>query len=196
MTDAPWSPAAFEKRFAANSDPWGFATSPYEQMRYAAIMAALRRPRYRRVFEPGCAIGELTAHLATRCEHLLATDVSPTALARAQTRCNAPHVELRQADLRAQHPAAGVDLIVLSEVGYYFTRAELAQIVRRLIARLEPDGELVGCHWLGHSEDHRLHGNEVHAVLDEQPRLKKVYAKRHEKFRLDIWIPRETPDVR
>ncbi len=70
----------FERMYRQDPDPWSFATSEYEQRRYDLTVASLLRPRYRRAFEPGCAIGELTRRLATRCDHVVALEPSPTAL--------------------------------------------------------------------------------------------------------------------
>lgn len=187
---APWSPATFERRFAEHPDPWGFASSPYELGRYRVTLDGLRRARYRRAFEPGCAIGVLTAALAARCDEVLATDVSETALARARARCAAhPGVRLRRADLRDVHHLEGsFDLVVLSEVAYYFAPAELEGIVERVVARLAPGGELVAVHWLGHSDDHRLHGDEVHRIVAANGALTRVRAARHPGFRLDGFV--------
>lgn len=186
--EAPWDPRAFEHRYRAESDPWEFASSPYERERFRATLRALSRERYERAFEAGCSIGELTRLLAPRCGELLATDVSPTALRRARARCAAfPHVTFEEADLRSSLPAHRCDLIVLGEVGYYFTEAELRAIVRRLVARLEAGGELLAVHWLGSSADHRLHGDDVHRIVADNPRLALELSRRFEGFRLDRW---------
>ena len=57
---------SFEAQYRARRDPWNFACSPYEQHRYSVAIAMLPQPRYRRGFEPGCSIGELTVRLAAR----------------------------------------------------------------------------------------------------------------------------------
>jgi SAM-dependent methyltransferase len=83
------SPEAFETMYRQSRDPWNFATSEYERGRYRAILDALLRGSYRRAFEPGCSIGELTARLACRCDRIVATDVAPSAVALARERCRA-----------------------------------------------------------------------------------------------------------
>ena len=79
--------SAFELRYANQSDPWLFETSPYEQGRYDVILRTLPRARYKRAFEPGCSVGALTTRLAARCDEVCATEVSRTALQRARERC-------------------------------------------------------------------------------------------------------------
>src|SRR5690606_21321507 len=56
----PCSAEAFEARYAADPDPWRFASSPAEMARYDAIMALLARRHYRSGYEPACSIGALT----------------------------------------------------------------------------------------------------------------------------------------
>lgn len=183
------SPRAFEQRYREHADPWEFATSEYEQQRYAVTLRNLRRARYRNAFEPGCSIGLLTSALAERCESVLATEVSVTALARARARCAPfPNVRFEIRDLRAPPPRGPFDLIVFSEVGYYFDRRQLADIASRLAGGLEPGGEIVAVHWLGNSEDHVLHGDEVHAVLRSELPLRPARCGRYRGFRLDSWI--------
>ncbi len=130
----------------------------------------------------------LTSRLAERCDEVLATEVSPSALGRARARCtdfNNVRIELR--DLREGPPAGSFDLIVFSEVGYYFPQEQLALIARALAKSLDPGGELVAVHWLGTSDDHILHGDEVHAVLAESLPLERVLSARHPGFRVDSW---------
>lgn len=185
----PTSPEAFESKYRAESDPWNFRTSPYERGRYRQILASLGRPRYRHAFEAGCSIGELTAELAERCNRVTALDISATALERARIRCAAfPNVGFIRGDLSADVPAGSFDLIVMCEIGYYFQRARLADITGHLQQALLPGGELVVSHWLGHSADHVLHGDEVHQVMAGVLTLRQRESSRYEGFRLDVWV--------
>ena len=162
MPSEPWAPAAFEERYRRSPDPWDFTTSDYEQGRYRAILDALPAERYRYGYEPGCSIGELTWHLAQRCDGLRAIDVSETAVAWARERCGAltgVTIEVGSVD---RDRARDHDLVVFSEVGYYFTPPQLDAVLERLVDAMVPGADLVACHWLGHSEDHRLHGRTVH----------------------------------
>lgn len=51
----------FDGLVAGNDDPWAFRQRWYEQRKRAITLAALPRPHYRAIFEPGCANGELSA---------------------------------------------------------------------------------------------------------------------------------------
>ena len=84
-------------------------------------------------------------------------------------------------------PAGPFDLLVLSEIGYYFPHDELRQLTKDLLDRVEPGGVVVGVHWLGVSLDHLISGDEVHQIMREDTRLKLEREERHTGFRLDRW---------
>jgi SAM-dependent methyltransferase len=166
MRSDPTSQTFFEEKYAAAADPWAFATSTYEQYRYGTILAALAQGRYHRAFEPGCSIGVLTERLAHVCAHVEAMDISPTAVSRAQDRCRSlPNVVIKQGALPDQMPEGTFDLIVFSEIGYYFDRPTLISLARQLFNKLRTEGILLAVHWLGVSPDHRLSGEQVHGLL-------------------------------
>jgi SAM-dependent methyltransferase len=187
---SPVSQTAFEAKYRQSGDPWNFAGSRYERDRYESTLRSLMRNRYRRAFEPACSIGVLTAALADRCDEVQAIDIAPSAVERARQRCaNFPGVSISCSDVAAQCPQGPFDLIVFSELGYYFENARLKHIAESLSARLEAGGELVGVHWLGTSEDHLLHGDQVHAILKDALKASCTWIRgaRHPGFRLDTW---------
>jgi cyclopropane fatty-acyl-phospholipid synthase-like methyltransferase len=178
----------FDEKYRQNRDPWHFASSEYERARYDAIFRATNTQRYVKAFEPGCSIGVLTARLAGICEHVLATDISPAAVREARQRCIAlKNVEIACGALPNVVPLEPQDLIVLSEIGYYFTREQWKSVVETLSDLLVKHGALVAAHWLGSSEDHLLKGDEVHEVLEGIATLKLVCAEKHAGFRIDRW---------
>jgi len=69
MTFSPTtSPEFFERKYLLDEDPWHFATSAYERQRYDELISALKGPRYKQAFEPGCSIGVFTERLANICD--------------------------------------------------------------------------------------------------------------------------------
>ena len=180
--------ASFEELYRSDPDPWEFATSFYETRRYEIAIAALPRPRFRRAFEPACANGELTWRLAGRCDAVIALDCSETAVARARGRCaGLPGVTVSAGELPRDWPEGRFDLIVFSELGYYFDPPELAGLRRAAVGSLDPGGHLIAVHWLGESADHLLSGDHVHRVLREGPGLRLIGEYRDARFRLDVW---------
>jgi hypothetical protein len=155
----------FEEIYASDPDPWGFESSWYEQRKYALTMAVLPRARYRSAFEPGCSIGVLSSLLATRCDRLLSTEMIPSALELARERlATLSHVHLEQAAIPADWPDATFDLVVLSEIAYYFDTETLEDIVRRLTGSMEQGADLVAVHWRGPT-DYPLSGDRAHEIL-------------------------------
>ena len=116
----------FDQMYAATDDPWGLATRWYETRKYALSLALLPERHYREAFEPGCSVGVLTAMLAARCGQLLAWDASAGAVRSATARTAAlPNVCVRRGAIPGDWPPGQFDLIVFSEVLYYFAGGEL-----------------------------------------------------------------------
>ncbi|MGI4827639.1 MAG: SAM-dependent methyltransferase [Janthinobacterium lividum] len=182
------SAAFFEAKYSSDPDPWDFASSEDELARYRASMAALAGKHFRHALEPACSIGVLTAKLAQICDRVSASDVSHTAVARAAERCaDLPNVEVRCASLTDLVPDPSVDLLVLSEIGYYFTAEDWNRILQQMIASLNAGCTILGVHWLGVSEDHITSGDEVHTILRANPRLQLLHGTRQGSFRLDLF---------
>ncbi|GAA3978631.1 class I SAM-dependent DNA methyltransferase [Hymenobacter antarcticus] len=184
-------PAYFDQVYQANRDPWDFETSPYERAKYAATVAALPRPRYAEAFEIGCSLGVLTAQLAPRCAHLLAVDVSEAALAQARDRCvDLPQVDLRLMRVPEEFPPRQFDLILLSEVGYYWNDADLARAAQQCVTGLKTGGQLLLVHWTPPVHDYPLTGDDVHnyflAQATDSGPLQHLSGQRHETYRLDL----------
>jgi len=166
MTLHPSEAEFFDALYRRRRDPWDFADDPYEQARFRRIVDELSEPHFSRAFEPGCAEGELTVKLAPRCGHLLALDLAATAARRARERCR----ELANVNVGCGPADQGLekgpfDLIVLSEVLYYFSEAELTRFVGQVGDALAPGAQVVAASWLGESTDHQLSGERAHQLV-------------------------------
>ncbi len=183
--DGAW----FERLYREQGDPWGFETSPYEQAKYAETLAALPAARYAEALEVGCANGVLTALLAPRCDRLLAVDPSPTALAAARARCrDLPQVRLEERSLPAQTPAGPFDLILLSEVIYYWDGDDLARMAAYLRDALRSGGDLLLVHWTGDTDYPRSGDDAVTELRDLLgDAVIERRGDRHNRYRLDLW---------
>ncbi len=150
----------FDRLYASDPDPWRFQTSAYERDKYAASLAALPRPRYRRGIEIGCSIGVLTEILAQRCDTMLGVDVAEAALATARQRCaTIGNVQFARMALPAEVPAGRFDLIILSEILYYFDAPTIAVLARTILAMAQPRADILLVHWLGPTPDYPLTGD-------------------------------------
>ncbi len=189
MTTAPSQrPGYFAALYDADPDPWRFETSAYEAAKYAASIAALGERRYASALEVGCSIGVLTEQLARWCDRLLAVDVATVALEAARVRCaGLAHVDFALSALPDVAPAGPFDLIILSEVLYYFDRNELARLAAALKVTMAPECTLMLVHWLGPTPDYPLDGDEATtaftALLHE---VEIVRQDRQDEYRLDL----------
>lgn len=181
----------FDKMYLANEDPWDFETSDYERKKYLATVNALPKSEYKNGFEIGCSIGVLTHLLATRCEKLLSVDASEVPLTKARERLkNSPHVTISRMQVPAVFPKDKFDLLVISEVGYYWSWQDLEKAQKAIAASMLPGGHLILVHWTPFVEDYPLRGDEVHESFHDfgqQQNWKYLTGKREEKYRLDLW---------
>jgi cyclopropane fatty-acyl-phospholipid synthase-like methyltransferase len=177
----------FEEMYDGNEDPWGFASREYEQRKYALTMASLPRPRYASAFEPGCSIGVLTEMLAARCDEVLATDVVSDTVRHAQRRLGAlPQVTVELRGIPELWPAATFDLVVLSEIAYYFDESDLGRVLSLIVSSTRPGAHLVAVHWRGVT-DYPLSGDRVHEIIAAAPQLVQVVEHVEAEFLLGVW---------
>jgi SAM-dependent methyltransferase len=145
-------PDHYQALFRDANDPWRYRTSPERGSdRFAAALEMLDavRPEGRlfgEVLEIGCAEGLFTELLASRCDRLLAVDVSDIALGRARDRCRSrPDVSFRSWDLLRDPPLADrYDLVVVMAVLDNFVRIRQQKLLRsRIVDLVRPGGYLL-----------------------------------------------------
>lgn len=156
----------FDATYERREDPWGFTSRWYEERKRALTLAALPERRFARAFEVGCSIGVLTAELTERCDDLLAVDVAAEAVARARTRVGErPGLRLEVADVTRDVPPGPFDLVVLSEVLYYFSARTLRTFLARIAPTLADGAVVVGCHWRHPVDGYAASGDDVQSEL-------------------------------
>lgn len=182
------TPEYFESLFRGNDDPWHFRSRWYESRKRALTLACLPAQRYASAYEPGCAIGELSAALADRCEALLVSDGSAHAVALARVRlAGFDHVQVRQAWLPAEWPEQSFDLVVVSELGYFLDAESLDALAARMLASLRPGATVLACHWRRSIEGCALDGDAVHRRLGERLSMPHLIEVVDHDLRLDVW---------
>jgi SAM-dependent methyltransferase len=182
-------PEYFEALYRDKGDPWEFETSAYEEAKYRETLAALPAPRFASVLEVGCANGVLTAQLGPRCDALLAVDVSKTALEAARARCaDQPHIRIEQRRLPADAPQETFDLVLLSEVVYYWDSEDIVRLGDWLRGAVRSGGHVLLVHWIGET-DYPKSGDDAVAELDAAlaDRVSVERSDRHDAYRLDLW---------
>lgn len=189
----------FEEKFRRSTDPWGFRTRWYERRKRAILLASLPRERFENALELGCANGELTADLAARSTHIVAVDAAAEALRVARERVRSANVRFEHHVLPGHWPEAGrggaFDLVVVSEIAYYWTADDLVEAIARIDASLSTDGVLVVCHWRHETPDAAVSGDAVHAAFDAAPGWTRALRHLEEDFVLDVHVRAGTPSV-
>lgn len=185
----------FADLYERSADPWAISGRWYEQRKRAMVMAALPRPRFQRVFEPGCANGELTVLLAARAAELVAWD----GVERAVLTCRAAvagqaglgSVGVEVASVPDRWPAGEFDLVVLSELGYYLGDEDLGLLLDRTVASLTDGGVLLAVHWRHTAQGYPSTGDDVHAAIAEHAGLVPLASYLDEDFALDVLVATE-----
>jgi SAM-dependent methyltransferase len=157
---------SLERFYAREHDPFGFDRSPYEAGKFEDLLGVVGDGPYGRALEVGCSIGSLTERLAPRCEELIAIDISQTAVDRARRRlAGRPNVRVERRTIPGEMPDGSFDLIVCSDVLYYFPTWRLRRTLSLLAGRLAPGGAIVSLHWLGEYVA-PVSGHEVHDLQE------------------------------
>ncbi|WP_188062262.1 SAM-dependent methyltransferase [Sphingobium sp. KCTC 72723] len=180
----------FETMYRGTDDPWDLESSAYERDKYAHSIGALAGRTYELGFEIGCAKGVLTQSLATQCHALLAIDVSETALKAARERCAAlDHVSFGRMIFPGRAPiGSAFDLIILSEVAYYWDAHDISRAAQWIATHIAPGGDILLVHWTGET-DYPQSGDD--AVIKLQAALALaitvITTERMPHYRLDLW---------
>ena len=178
----------FEGLYAEAGDPWDFETSEYERNKYGRTLEVLGERRFERALEAGASIGVFTEMLADRCDELLAVDVSERAVAAARERlAGRRHVRIERRTLPEEMPEGPFDLIVASEVLYYFTREVMLATLRAFEREMIPGGALLAVHWRRETRTYPLQGDEVHELLMRHTRLQNTKTIVEPDYRLDLF---------
>ncbi|ROR20235.1 methyltransferase family protein [Comamonas sp. BIGb0124] len=184
------SRAHFEQLYRQDADPWQVGSRWYERRKRALVLAALPRERYGHVLDAGCGTGDTAFALAERCDELLAVDYSRQAVSRLQARLAGHpvgHLSVACMDLTGHWPSRRFDLIVVSELAYYFSPAQAQSFIARCQAGLAPGGELAMCHYLPDFDDRQVDTETLHGYVHACHGLQPSVAYRDRDFLLDIW---------
>ena len=177
----------FEDLYVKSPDSFDFETSAYEAAKYQHTVATLPRAHYKQAVEIGCSIGVLTSRLAKKCNSLLGLDISEQALVRARARCaHLASVQFVRMTVPDEFPDQAFDLIVVSEVAYYWSTEDLARAKDLIAAHQTTGGHLLLVHWLPIVDYHVQTGDAVHDAWLKDSRWRLVHGDRREQYRIDL----------
>ncbi|MGK9147425.1 bifunctional PIG-L family deacetylase/class I SAM-dependent methyltransferase [Plantibacter flavus] len=183
---------SFDAHYREHPDGWDFG-SWYEERKREVLLAALPRRRYGSVLEIGCATGVLAGRLSERSDDVLGVDIAEAPLAVA--RLAVPTARFERLTVPEEWPTGRFDLVVLSEVGYYLSVADLDGVIDRVLASLADGGSVVACHWR-HPDDHAAtSASFVHRRLLERWPGRHAVQHVEDDFLLDVLVDRSEPSV-
>jgi SAM-dependent methyltransferase len=141
-------------------DPWDFESSIYERDRCVQLLKMLDGRRYAHVLEIGCGAGYLTRLLATYADHIVALDISQTAIDRARAlAAGQTHVDFRVANIMDFKPQVDGpwDLIVFSDtmcyLGWLYPFFDVAWLAVQLFEATCDGGRLMLANSMGEGDD-------------------------------------------
>lgn len=179
----------FEALYRRDPDPWQVSSSWYERRKLAVVLASLPKAHYSTAWEPGCGPGMVSAALADRVDDLVASDVSPTAIALAEERCRGlEHVRFSVSELPAVPVESPVELVVVAEFLYYVH--DLAAALDAVWSASMPGGHVAFLHWAHRPDDAYRSGPGMHAdiAIDSVDRdFRRVVSHIDSDFLLDIY---------
>lgn len=186
-------PPDFDLLYQEQADPWSVTTAWYERRKRDILMTALPRERYTFGLELGCGIGATTRLLAQRCDSICAVDGSSVAISRcaevlAKDGCS--NVQLGTCQLPQAWPLQHgwqPDLIVVSELAYYFSDAALDCLLQRCQAALTDDGDWLMCHYTAPFHDRHQDTARLHDKIDALGGIQRIIRHDDEQFQLCVW---------
>lgn len=83
-------------------------------------------------------------------------------------------------------PEQRFDLVVLSELAYYFDAENLSDIVLKITESTDQGANLIAVHWRGET-NYPLTGDQAHELIDGYPEFQRLAHHVEECFVLDVW---------
>jgi SAM-dependent methyltransferase len=110
-----------------------------------------------------------------------------TGRAAARRTRDLPHVRVEQRQIPAQWPAGRFDLIVFSEILYYFGDGDLDRVLDRAVRALQPGGTLLAVHWRHPVAEYPGTGDDVHQVLAARPGVARLVSHTEPDFLAEVY---------
>lgn len=163
-------------------DPYKVSASDYEREKMERVMAALGfEKRFGSILEIGCGEGNMTARLASISGRTLATDISDMAVRRTrETTSSFLNVETQRLDLLSDEPPGQFDLVVASEVLYYFDKDQLPTVLERITSCVKKGGSVALIHARALADDDagvelkKFGAKTIHEMFINDPRYKII----------------------
>jgi hypothetical protein len=97
------------------------------------------------------------------------------------------HLVIERRTLPEEMPGGPFDLIVASEILYYYSKEQMLVTLRSFERELAQGGALLAVHWRRETKTYPLQGDEVHDLLLEHTRLHNIKTIYEPDYRLDLF---------
>lgn len=151
---------SFMESLWERGDPWDIENSTYERDRCVQLLNMLEGRRYARVLEIGCGAGYLTRLLAPHADHIVALDISQTAIDRARALgTGQTKVDFRVANIMDYKPELDGpwDLVVFSDtmcyLGWLYPLFDVAWLAVQIFEATRTGGRLMLANSMYEGED-------------------------------------------
>lgn len=176
------------------SDPYNVSISEYETEKTERSIRSLKfQPKFGSILEIGCGEGNMTTLLAAIAEKVVATDISDLAVKRTAVRTSAfSNVEARRMDLLADEAPGEFDLVVASEVLYYFEQAQLPAVMERVTSCVKKGGSVGLIHARALADDtagvelKKFGARTIHEMFIGDPRYSVILDDMQPKYRITV----------
>lgn len=177
-----------------NPDPYKVSASGYELEKMERVMATLGfEKRFGSILEIGCGEGNMTARLASISGRTLATDISDMAVRRTrETTSSFPNVETQRLDLLSDEPPGQFDLVVASEVLYYFEKGQLPAVLERITSCVKNGGSVALIHARALADDDmgvelkKFAARTIHEMFISDPRYSVIHDDIQPAYRVTV----------
>lgn len=163
-------------------DPYMVTTSEEEKEKYDRLIKAIGgKETYENILELGCGEGRLSRRIADKTGRLLAVDISDFAIGRAKEYlADHENVTIRRFDIFTDDPEDTFELVVCSEVLFYFEPDQLPGVIERIIGWIKPGGYAALVHTRVISDDgagvdlKKFGAKTIHGMFMNDPRISLI----------------------
>jgi hypothetical protein len=113
--------------------------------------------------------------------------VIPAALERAASRLRGyPHVTIERRAIPEGWPEGNFDLVVLSEIAYYFDEIDLTHVIHLIVQSTTDGAHVIGVHWRGET-NYPLSGDRTHELIGANRYFHRLVEHVEDEFTLAVW---------
>ncbi|VAX17957.1 hypothetical protein MNBD_NITROSPINAE02-513 [hydrothermal vent metagenome] len=176
------------------ADPYEVTTHADERDKYKKIVGALGvKEKFDNILEIGCGEGHLTQMIAHKGARVLAIDISDFAIGRAKKNvAGFKHAEAKRIDIITADMDETFELVLCSEVLFYFEPDQLDGVVKKIKGLIKPGGYAALIHTLVKSDDgkgvdlKKFGARTIHNMFLDDASYSQVFDETLETYRITI----------